>query len=289
MQTINQQPEESKSPRNGWKLVAVALAVTAVGFNVYLSSRIQSIDNASATERLTLEKQISELEERMAARESAHARTVAGLRDELEKTQRVASSQARREAKRQSDSTAKLVTQQQREQQEMLLGELGHMRTSTDENREGIETIRTEVDGVRGVVDETRRELAETGDVLLRTQDGLTSVSGRVEEQSLTLAELKRRGERETVTFVLNESKTRSKVGDLQLRLKDTNPSRNKYTVEILADDQLILQKDRSVNEPVALYIPGSERPHEIVVTKVEKGRVTGFISRPTWRQIARN
>lgn len=289
MQTISQQPEQSMRPRNGWKLAAVAIAVAAVGFNVYLSSRIQSIDNSAATERSMLERQISGLEERMAAKDNAHAHTVAALREELEKTQRVASSQARREAKRQSDSTAQLVAQQQREQQEMLLGELGAMRNTTDDNRNGIETVRTEVDGVRGAIDDARRDLAETEDVLLSTQDDMSSVAGRVDEQGLTLAELKRRGERETVPFVLNESKTSTKVGGLQLRLRDTKPSRNRYTVEILADDQLIVQKDRSVNEPVALYIPGSERPHEIVVTKVEKGRVTGFISRPAWRQIARN
>jgi hypothetical protein len=75
----------------------------------------------------------------------------------------------------------------------------------------------------------------------------------------------------------------------LQIRLRDANPSKNRYTVEILADDQLILQKDRSVNEPVELYVTGLERPYEIVVTKVEKGRVRGYLSRPAWRQMARN
>lgn len=289
MQTITHQPEQTKRRGNGWKLAAVALGVIAVGFNVYLSSRVQSIDHAASTERVNLEQQIALLEERIAAKDTAYARTVAALREDLEHTQRVASSQARREAKRQSDSTAQRVAERQREQQEMFLGELGAMRTTTDENREGIATVRSEVHGVRGAVHETRRDLAETEDILLRTQDDLGSVAGRLDEHGLTLAELKRRGERETVTFVLNESKTRSKVGDILVRLKDANPSRNRYTIEILADDQLILQKNRSVHEPVELYVIGSERPYEIVVTKVEKGRVRGFLSRPAWRQMARN
>ena len=289
MQTIAHQPEQSKRTGNGWKLAVVALGVAVLGLNVYLSLRVSSLDGEAATERLMLEREIAELEERMAAKDNAHLRTVAALRAELEKTQRIASSQARQEVKRRSDATAQLVAERQREQQEMFLGEIGAVRTTTDENRRGIHSIRGQVEGVRGAVDETRQSLAETEDVLLRTQDGLTSVAGRVDEQSVTLAELKRRGERETTTFVLNQSKGRTKVGELHIRLKDTNVSKNRYTVEILADDQLILQKDRSVNEPVELYVAGSERPYEIVVTKVAKGRVTGFLSRPAWRQIARN
>jgi chromosome segregation ATPase len=260
-----------------------------LGSNAYLASRIHAVDESAATDRVLLEQQVSRMEERLAAREGSHARTVAGLRAELEKTQQVASTQAREEARRQTGSTAKFVADRQREQQEMFLGEIGAVRTAADENRQGIDTVRAQVDGVLGTVDETRKDLSETEDVLLRTQDDLSSVAGRVDEQGLTLSELQRRGERETTPFVLSESKSRSKIGDLQVRLRDANPSKNRYTVEILADDQLILRKDRSVNEPVELYVTGSERPYEIVVTKVEKGRVRGFLSRPAWRQMARN
>jgi hypothetical protein len=171
----------------------------------------------------------------------------------------------------------------------MVLGEIGAVRTAADANREGFDSIRSEVSGVRGSLAETRRGLAETGDILVRTQDEIGSVAGRLEEQGVTLAELKLRGERENTPFVLRQSKTRSKIGELQVRLKDANPSKNRYTVEILADDQLSLQKDRYVNEPVELYVTGSERPYEFVVTKVENGAVRGFLSRPALRQMARN
>ncbi len=289
MQTITPQPEQTRRSRNGWKLGFVALGVAAVGFNVFLSAKIQALDGAAATERLVLEQQIGDLEQRMAAKDAAHARTVEAMRGEVERTQRVAGAQARREVIRQSDTTKKLIAEQQREQQEMFLGELGAVRSTTDANRTGIERMRGEVDGVRGVVDETRRDLAETEEVLLGAQDDLSAISGRVDDQALSLAELERRGEREITTFALEQSKKRTKIGELHMRLKSANGAKNRYTVEILADDQLILQKDRSVNEPIALYLAGSDRPYEIVVTRVEKGRITGFVSRPAWRQMARN
>ena len=289
MQTISTQAEQTKRGGNGWKLAAVAAGVGALGFNVYLSSRIHAVDGTANAERIALEQQITQLERRLAAREKAHQSAVSALEAELERTQRVASTQARSEAKRQGESTAKLVAEKQREQQDMFLGEIGAVRTAADENREGLDAVRTEVSGVRGEIDETRKGLAETGDVLLRTQGDIGAFAGRLDEQSARLADLTRRGERETTPFTLQRSRSLTKIGDVQVRLKDSNPSKNRYTVEILADDQLILQKDRYVNEPVELYVTGSERPYEIVVTKVEKGAVRGFLSRPVLRQVARN
>jgi hypothetical protein len=289
VQTISTQAQQTKRGGNGWKLAVIAAGVGALGFNVYLSSRIHAVDGAANAERIALEQQITQLERRLAARETMHQSTVAALEAELERTQRVASTQARSEAKRQGESTANLIAEKQREQQDMFLGELGAVRTAADENREGLDAIRTEVSGVRGEIDQTRKGLAETGDIVLRTQDEIGLFSGRLDEQGASLAELKRRGERETMPFTLQRSKSLTKIGDVQVRLKDANPAKNRYTVEILADDQLILQKDRYVNEPVELYVTGSERPYEIVVTKVEKGAVRGFLSRPAWRQVARN
>lgn len=288
MNSISTQTQAARNS-NGWKLAAVAAGVVALGFNVYLSARIHAVDGAAATERITLERHIGQLEQRMVVKDKVHAETVAMLRSELERTQRVASTQARGEAKRLNDSTAKAIADRQNEQQEMLLSEVGAVRSVSDETRAGLHTVRDEVSGVRGVIDETRRDLAETGDILLRTQDDLGAFSGRLDAQGVSLAELERRGQRETTPFTLQESRTRSKVGELQVRLKSANPAKNRYTVEILADDRLILQKDRYVNEPVELYVTGAERPYEFVVTKVEKGRVSGFLSRPAWRQMARN
>ncbi|MEZ5361564.1 MAG: hypothetical protein R2748_04270 [Bryobacterales bacterium] len=283
------QSTETRRQSNGVKLTAVAFGAAALGFNVYLSARIHAVDGAAEIERVSLEREITQLEQRMALKDKVHTETVEMLKGELERTQKVASTQARGEAKRLNDSAAKTLADRQREQQEMLLGEVGAVRTVSDETRAGLETVRAEVSGVRGAMDETRRGLAETGDILVRTQDDLNDFSGRLDAQAVSLAELKRRGERETMPFTLSESKTRTKVGELQVRLKNANPSKNRYTVEILADDRLILQKDRYVNEPVALYVTGAERPYEFVVTKVEKGRVSGFLSRPAWRQMARN
>ena len=44
------------------------------------------------------------------------------------------------------------------------------------------------------------------------------------------------------------------RVGDITLLLKKTDPKKNKYTVEVMADDKLTEKKDKNINEPVQFY-----------------------------------
>ena len=84
--------------------------------------------------------------------------------------------------------------------------------------------------------------------------------------------------------FHLVKAKQRTKVADVQLRLRKTNVKDNKYSIEILADDKVVVRKDRHVNEPVQFYMTGSTRPYELVVTSIKKNRVIGYLARPRIR-----
>jgi len=42
--------------------------------------------------------------------------------------------------------------------------------------------------------------------------------------------------------------------------LKDTNTKKNRYTINVLADDSSFEKKDRSVNEPIFFYTGGTAR-----------------------------
>jgi len=56
---------------------------------------------------------------------------------------------------------------------------------------------------------------------------------------------------------------------------------RHRFNLALLADDMEIEKKDRSVNEPIFFYLRGSKRFYELVVNKVESGKVMGYISTP--------
>jgi hypothetical protein len=70
--------------------------------------------------------------------------------------------------------------------------------------------------------------------------------------------------------------------------LKKTDAKRNKYTVEVYADDKRTEKKDRNINEPVQFYVAKARQPYELVVNEVGKDVVKGYLATPK-DQIARN
>ena len=84
------------------------------------------------------------------------------------------------------------------------------------------------------------------------------------------LNELIRRGEKNIVKFNVNKkTKGFQKVGDISLLLKNADPKKNKFTLQVQADDKLTEKKDRNINEPLQFYVSNSL--YEIVVNTVGK------------------
>ena len=77
-------------------------------------------------------------------------------------------------------------------------------------------------------------------------------------------------------------------VGDITLLLKKTDPKKNKYTVEVQADDKITEKRDKGVNEPVHFYVAKARQPYELVVNQVKKDQIVGYLSSPK-TQVARN
>ena len=79
----------------------------------------------------------------------------------------------------------------------------------------------------------------------------------------------------------LAKTKQPQRVGDITLLLKKTDPKKNKYTVEVMADDKLTEKKDKNINEPVQFYTSKARQPYELVINKVQKDLIVGYLSTP--------
>ena len=66
-----------------------------------------------------------------------------------------------------------------------------------------------------------------------------------------------------------------------RLRDKKTDPKRNKYTVEVMADDKKTEKKDKNINEPVQFYTAKARQPYELVVNQVGKDLIVGYLATP--------
>ena len=127
----------------------------------------------------------------------------------------------------------------------------------------------------------TRKDLEETKLRLTTAVGDLSKANVLIARNGEELEELRRRGDRNYFEFDLRKQKRPSRVGNISLKLKKTNTKRQRYTLELYADDKRIEKKNKTVNEPVQFYLARSRGLNEIVVNQVHKNRIVGYVSAP--------
>ena len=275
-----------------WKVVGAFLFGAVLLGNILLMSKVRTLEDQAETERKMLRSEIAKLQDNVASNSGTQARQLREMRKDLEETSKTAANRARSEAQRQSSRVAKTIAEKQREQQDMLLGQLTGIDSETKNNRDSIETVKGSVDSVRSTLDENSSKLGETAAALESTSNELRGaidgVGSDVEKHAATIEALRMKGERDVTSFVLAKSRLRTKVQDIQVRLRNADVSKGRYTLEVMADDRTFIQKDRYVNQPVEFYVIGASQPYEIVVTSVKKDQIVGYLATPKTTQMAR-
>ena len=110
------------------------------------------------------------------------------------------------------------------------------------------------------------------------------------------LAALKRLGERNYFDINLGKTKQPQRVGDISLLLKKTDPKRNKYTIEVLADDKTHRKEGQDgqragavpdvEGRPAAVrdhHQPGEERSDRGIPGDAERNGLAQLISPAGW------
>jgi len=180
---------------------------------------------------------------------------------------------------------AKSLAQNIRKEQQAtgaeLSAKIGQVSKATEESAAKLGEVSGGLAGAKTDIEATRKDLAETKGRLERTTGDMGVMSGLIAKNHDELEDLKRRGERNIFEFDLRKSKTPSRVGPIQVALKKVDVKKNKFTMDVIADDKRIEKKDKTVNEPVQFYVRGARPPYEIVVFEVSKDRVVGYLSTP--------
>ncbi|HTF26229.1 MAG TPA: hypothetical protein VK937_20330 [Candidatus Limnocylindria bacterium] len=142
---------------------------------------------------------------------------------------------------------------------------------ATKANNEDVNKLNGDVTGVKSDLDATKNSIqmarSEMGTLIARNHDEID--------------QLRHMGQRDYFEFTVQRKGGATKVGSIQIELKDTNTKKNRYTINVLADDNSFEKKDRSVNEPIFFYTGGNRAAIELVVNKVTKSTATGYLSVP--------
>ena len=276
------QPE---TQRSGLLTALVAAAIIVlVAANVYLYVQIDHMRTDMAKVKESLQTEISNLRDASSVTTNSQVRRMETLKEELaaaQAAQRNASSQAKAEAIAHTEQVRKQLEAEQAKQAQQVSAEISDVKQSASATNAKIADVSTDVGGVKTQVSATQAELQKTISDLKSTRGDLGVQSGLIATNATELAALRRLGERNYFEFKLPKSKAPQRVGDITLKLKSVDPKKNKYTVEVSADDKVTEKKDKSINEPVQFYTSKAKQPYEIVVNQVQKDMIVGYLTTP--------
>jgi len=258
---------DEKTPRqrsHAWIFLALFLGLAlAIAGNVYQFVRGEQVARDLALLEQNTQNQIAKLSDAAVQNLEANQQRFEDMKKQMQDQTTAAVRQARSEVKR---TNTKLSDSLERKHQE-IANQLSDFKQDTSTK-----------------LDKVSSDLNQTGADLKRVVGDLGIMSGEVATNSKELASLKQLGERNYFEFDLAKTKEPLKVGDIRLKLRKTDPKHGRFTVDVLADDRTIEKKDRTLNEPVQLYVAGARQPYEIVVNTVKKNEVVGYLATPKVR-----
>lgn len=265
-------------------VLAVVMVLGLGGLFLYTKDLNERLEQAQLGLQASLSSH-SELLEQITRRLDQTDTRQNELQGEFSSTkQSMGSTQAEIQKARQMTSE---LAKQQQEASQQLSSQLGQLTQEQEATRGNLGSLSTDVSGVKGEVKSTQAELEATRSELKRVVGDLGVQSDLIAHTRTDLEALRARGDRDYVEFDLRKANKRQKVGSLQLELKKTDEKRQKYTLNLIADDKTIEKKDKNVFEPVQFYQQGFRQATEIVVQQISKDRVVGYISAPKVRDAA--
>src|SRR6266704_6597237 len=141
-------------------------------------------------------------------------------------------------------------------------------------------------------LDDQQKQLKDTQDLVAKnradlegnlssTKDELNGSIAKTHEELVTLA---KRGERSYFEFDLTKSKQFQRVGPLTLSLRRADAKRKSYDLQMVIDDNQLTKKNVNLYEPIWIHTENESQPVQVVVNRVSKNLVHGYVSAPKYK-----
>ena len=264
--------------------VIIALAIATI----YMLWQVNKVQKDVATLKEAMATEISGLKQASTVTSAANRQHLENLRTELEAARQqaaMAAGSAKVEAQKHAEELSRRLEAETKRQQQALRTEIGAVKETATATIAKVGEVSTEVGSVKTEVAANKAELDKTIAELKRATGDLGVQSGLIATNSKELAALKALGERNYFEFNLAKSKQPQRVGDIMITLKKADRKRNRFTLEVIADDKKVEKKDKNLNEPLQFYVARARQPYEIVVNEVSKDRVSGYLATPKVQQ----
>lgn len=128
-----------------------------------------------------------------------------------------------------------------------------------------------------GSIAGTQKDLDATKEALTGAKGELSGAIARTHSELVALAH---RTDRDYFEFHVTK-RARQRIGSLQVQLLKTSTKHNLFTVNLFFDDKVSQRKNEAIDEPVFFYMEGAPSALELVVNKLGKNTISGYVSAP--------
>ena len=141
-------------------------------------------------------------------------------------------------------------------------------------------------------IDEQQKQLKETQDQVAKNRSDLEGnlsstrdeLNGSIAKTHEELVALAKRGERSFFEFDLTKSKEFQRIGPLTLSLRKADTKHKSYELQMIVDDNKLTKKNVNLYEPIWIHTENEAQPVQVVVNRVEKNAVHGYVSAPKYK-----
>jgi uncharacterized coiled-coil protein SlyX len=139
---------------------------------------------------------------------------------------------------------------------------------------------------------EQQKELKDTQDQVAKNRTDLEGnisstrdeLNGSIAKTHEELVVLQKRGERSYTEFDLMRAKQFQRIGPITLSLRKADTKHKNYDIEMIVDDNQMSKKRVNLYEPIWIHTENESQPVQIVVNRIEKNLIHGYVSAPKYK-----
>jgi predicted nucleic acid-binding Zn-ribbon protein len=129
--------------------------------------------------------------------------------------------------------------------------------------------------------DEVAKDRSDLEGTISSTRDDLNGSIAKTHDE---LVALEKRGERSYFEFDLSKAKQFQRVGPITLSLRKADTKHKSYDLAMIVDDNELQKKKVNLYEPIWIHTETDSQPVQIVVNRIDKDTIHGYISAPKYK-----
>jgi hypothetical protein len=257
---------DSRSRASVWPGVVIVALILVAGLAIVYAHSQRSDINAMAARDASLNASVSQLQDQLQS-------TTAKL-DDMVAQQQAATQAAAEAAQAKAKAAAERRTARERAPRR-------HVLTASERR---YNALQARLDVQQKELNDANQTIAQTRSDLAASIDSTrTDLNGSIAKNHDELVALEKRGQRNYFEFDLWRSKEFSRTGPISLALRHADTKHMRYNMMLLVDDNHLEKKNVDLYEPIWISSEGEPQPLEIVVNKITRNHIHGYISAPRY------